>query len=258
MSIFKRLFNIGQAEANAAIDKLEDPVNMTRQGIRDLKIDLDKSIQSLAEVKAIAIRSKNEAEKAKQQAIDYEQKAMALLQRAQQGAIALPEAERLASEALLRKEEMIKNAQTAFGNQTKYEQMSNNLESKTRELKSNIAKWENELKTLEARAKVSDATQKINKQLAGIDSNGTVSLLERMKEKVEGQEALAESYADMAGLEKSVDNEINKALAGSASYEGNAALLELKQKMGLLPPTTTDAILLDSGSDTPPALPEGK
>ena len=37
MNIFRRLFKIGQAEANSAIDGMEDPIKMTEQGIRDLK-----------------------------------------------------------------------------------------------------------------------------------------------------------------------------------------------------------------------------
>ena len=43
MNILRRLFTIGKAEANSAVDKLEDPIKMTEQGIRDLKEDLDKA-----------------------------------------------------------------------------------------------------------------------------------------------------------------------------------------------------------------------
>ena len=39
MSIFQRLFSVGKSEVNAAIDKFEDPIRMTEQGIRDLKKD---------------------------------------------------------------------------------------------------------------------------------------------------------------------------------------------------------------------------
>jgi phage shock protein A len=35
--LFKRIFRVAQAEAHAAVDKLEDPVKMTEQGIRELK-----------------------------------------------------------------------------------------------------------------------------------------------------------------------------------------------------------------------------
>ena len=37
MGIFSRLFKVGQAEAHAMVDKLEDPIKITEQGIRDLK-----------------------------------------------------------------------------------------------------------------------------------------------------------------------------------------------------------------------------
>ena len=53
---------------------------MTKQGIRDLKKDLDDSLKSLAEVKATAIRSKREANNHKETSEDYKKKAKALLQ----------------------------------------------------------------------------------------------------------------------------------------------------------------------------------
>ena len=76
MNIFRRLFRIGQAEANSAIDKMEDPIKMTEQGIRDLKEDLDKSIQALAEIKAMAIRANNDVEKYERTAKEYELKSI--------------------------------------------------------------------------------------------------------------------------------------------------------------------------------------
>jgi phage shock protein A len=74
MNFFQRLFKMGEAEAHAAIDKLENPIRLTEQGIRDLKNDLDKSLQALAEVKAMSIRSKNEASSYKNKAADYEKR----------------------------------------------------------------------------------------------------------------------------------------------------------------------------------------
>ena len=57
MSIFQRLFSVGKSEVNAAIDKMEDPIKMTEQGIRDLKKDLNAAMTSLAEVKGQGRRS---------------------------------------------------------------------------------------------------------------------------------------------------------------------------------------------------------
>ena len=71
MNIFKRLFRIGTAEAHSALDKLEDPIKMTEQGIRELKENLEKSFDALAEVKALAIRSRNDHEVYAEKAEDY-------------------------------------------------------------------------------------------------------------------------------------------------------------------------------------------
>ena len=71
MNIFKRIFKMGEAEAHSAVDKLENPIKMTEQGIRDLKKDLDKSLHALAEVKAMAIRSKNDVQTFQNKAKDY-------------------------------------------------------------------------------------------------------------------------------------------------------------------------------------------
>ncbi|MGH1335894.1 MAG: PspA/IM30 family protein [Aureispira sp.] len=233
-NFIKRLFRIGKAEANAAVDKLERPITMTKQGIRDLKKDMDESLKSLAEVKATAIRSKREANNHKEAAEDYKKKAKALLQMALDGRKDEAEANRLAAEAMARREESLKLYQVAAGNQKKFEGLVSKMEGKIRSLKSQIAKWENELKTLEARDKVSKATGKLNKQLANIDSSSTLSMLEKMKERVEEQEALSDAYGEMADEGKTIDEEINAALDDTA-YQGTSSLDELKREMGLLP-----------------------
>ena len=233
-NFIKRLFRIGKAEANAAVDKLERPITMTKQGIRELKQDMDESLKSLAEVKATAIRSKREANNHKEAAEDYKKKAKALLQMGMDGRKDEAEANRLAAEAMARREETLKLYQVAAANQQKFEGLVSKMENKIRTLKSQIAKWENELKTLEARDKVSKATGKLNKQLANIDSSSTLAMLEKMKEKVEEQEALSDAYGEMADQGKSIDEEINDALSDT-SLTSSAALDDLKREMGLLP-----------------------
>lgn len=231
MNLFQRIFKMGQAEAHSLADKLEDPIKLTEQGIRDLKKDLDESLKAFAEVKAMAIRSRNEAKEAKDRAVDYEQKAMLILQKAQSGQLDETEADRLASEALLKKDEAEKAAALAETNMQKFDGNIAKLDQNIKKLRSNISHYENELKTLKARAKVSNATQKLNKQMANIDSGSTVSMLERMKEKVDQEEALAEAYGDIADGNKSLDDEINSVLADSPQAKASDALAALKAKM---------------------------
>lgn len=230
MGFFKRIFKIGEAEANAVLDNIEDPVKMTDQGIRDMKVKLDDSIKALAEVKAMAIRSKNESNSLRNKMQEYENKAIQLIKSAESGKIAPEEADRLASASLEKKEESGRNLQVALNNQKTYEAQVAKLENSVNMLKQNISKWENEAKTLKARAKVSEATKSVNKQLANIDSDGTVSMLERMKTKVEEQEALSESYADIAYENRSLDDEIDSVLEQS-SGSGSDALAALKAKL---------------------------
>ena len=109
--------------------------------------------------------------------------------------------------------------------------MANQLQAQVEKLKSTVAKHENELITLRARAKTAAATKKINKQLAKVDSSGTISMLERMKEREE-DESLSQAYGEMAGAAKSVDEEIDTALAGS-SKGTDERLAALKAKMGM-------------------------
>jgi len=231
MGIFKRLFKIGEAEANSLVDKLEDPIKLTEQGIRDMKVNLDKSLQALAEVKAMAIRARNEAETYKNKAAEYEAKAMQLVESAAKGAIDQAEADRLAEIALTKQAESLEQQQRAETDRDKFEVSVDKLDKNIKELRANISKWENEAKTLKARAMVSEATRKVNQQLAGVDSSSTVSMLEKMKDKVAKEEALAESYGEIANEAKSVDDEIDAALKKSGSSASSDKLAALKAKM---------------------------
>lgn len=230
MSIFKRIFRVGQAEAHAIVDKLEDPIKLSEQGIRDLKKDLDKSLQALAEVKAMAIRSKKDLNTNKDLASNYEQKAILLIQKAEKGELDIAEADRLATEALSRKEEAVAEASRTQEEVTRFDNNIAMLDKNIKKLKSTITSYENELRTLKARAKVSSATQKINKQLSGIDSSGTVSMLEKMKEKVAQQEALSDAYGEISMENRSIDDEIDDVLSDK-NVKASNSLEALKAKL---------------------------
>jgi phage shock protein A len=233
MNILRRLFSIGKAETNSALDKLEDPIKMTEQGIKDLKRDLDQALHALAEIKALSIRARNDQSTFDSKAKDYEKKAIMLLQRAEKGEMEMADAERLANEALVKKGESSEQAQRSLADKNKFDGNVNTMESNIKKLRQQVSQFENELKTLKARVKVSSATKNINKQMSKIDASGTVSMLERMKEKVEQEEALAESYGDIANESRSVDEEIDKALDGANAGQASNDLSALKARLGM-------------------------
>ena len=233
MSFFQRIFKNVQSQAHSVVDKLEDPIKLSEQGIRDLKKDLQGSMRSLAQVKAIAIRLKKDSDDQKKLAKDYERKAMLLLQKMKSGDLQEADAERLATEALTKKEEALQRSGTLKKDHDQQKAMGDQLQAKLQTLKETISRYETELVTLRARAKTATSMRKINQQMSKVDSSGTIVLLERMKTKVSEEESLAEAYGEMTDASVTLDEEIDRTLAASHSAETSDSLAELKKRMGI-------------------------
>jgi len=230
MGFFQRLFRWGKSEVNSAMDSLEDPIKMTDQGIKDLESDLDKSIKALATVKASCITAKNDLEKAKQDITDYQNKAMTFINAANAGKMSQEEADKLATQCLEKKSQRTRDLPQLEANYNRLQTQVTKFEDTIKSLKTQIDKWKNEAKMLKARAKVSEATANVNKQLAGIDSTDTISMLEKMKEKVNEQEALADSYLEIAANAGEAD--IDSAIAQlGGGMEAQSELAALKAQM---------------------------
>lgn len=233
MNLFKRLFKIGQAEAHSAIDKLEDPIKMIEQGIRDLKGQLDKNLNALAEVKALRISTENKMKESSDKAAEYENKAVLLLKKVQSSDLEAAEGDRLASEALILKEKLEADTAQKKADMAKLDENIAKLDSNINKLKSDIANYETELSTLKAKVKTAEATKEVNKQMAEIDSSGTLSMIERMKEKVAQEESLAEAYGDIADKSGGVDAEIDEAIGDADQAKASDSLAKLKEQLGM-------------------------
>ena len=232
MGILSRFFKIGQAEAHHVLDKLEDPVKLTEQGIRDLKKNLSEATSALAEVKASIIRFQRESENEKKRAVEYVKKAEALLQKAAKGEIDGNEADSLASELIEKAEKFEANATRLTEEANAQKKMAENLNLKVKELKAQISKYETELKALKARAATARAVKKVNRQMAKVDSKSTISMLERMKQKVEEEESLAQAYGEIAKQDTSLEDKVDSLIKEDRSVSLNK-LEELKKKVGL-------------------------
>lgn len=232
MNIFKRLFRIGQAEIHAAVDKMEDPVKMTEQGLRELRQDLADATEAYAQVKALAIRTENDQSHCLQESTNYAEKAILIMQKAQAGQVDMVKAEQLAREALSLRRRFYSESEELGLQVVALQQSSREMLRNTEILKENMEKWEKELRTLKAKAKVSKATEQVNKQLAQLDTNGTVAMLERMKAKVEDQVALSKAYGEIARDKNSLKDELNSILKDdSLSIEKD--LKAIKDKLGI-------------------------
>ncbi len=231
MGLLSRLFKIGQAEAHKILDKFEDPVKLTEQGIRDLKKNLSEATSALAEVKASMIRFQREAENEKMRAKEYVRKAEAILKKAEKGEIDRKEADSIIAELLDKAERCEENSRRLSEQAEEQKKMAETLNLKIKELKSQIAKYEAELKALKARAATAKAVKKVNRQIAKIDTSSTIAMLERMRQKVEEEEALAEAYGQIAKEETSLEEKV-EALLKEEERPALKRLEELKKRLG--------------------------
>lgn len=199
--------------------------------MRDLKKDFDTSMNNLAEIKSLSIETKNKIVEQTEIAKDYENKALTILQKAQAGELEQVKADRLASEALKKKQNAIENIKKYTLDAKNYDAMSEKLEGKIASIKEQIVNWEDEIKTLKARHKVAITSKKMSQQFLSMSDNNAATLLESMKEKVNKEEAMAQAYDEMNLIETDIDKEINEAVGGTYSSEVQQSLIELKKQI---------------------------
>lgn len=227
MNIFKRLLKIGQAEIHALVDKMENPIHLIEKGIEEMKQQLSELTEAYITNRAHLIRSENLAKNKLNDATSYEDKAMLLLQKAHQQEIDAAKADQLALEALNIKKKLTSEAAEITNEVTIYSEKNNLLNSKIDILKFNIAKWEKELSTLKAKKLINKASEFANRQMANIDNNSTIELLEKMKTKLEHQEAYNEALEEYS--QQHTENEIDYLLRKSDTT--NEELEALKRKI---------------------------
>lgn len=227
MGLLDRLFRVGKSEANAVVDKMEDPTKMTDQIIRELRENYQQAIEGEAEIKAIALGHRSEEAKAKIKAAEWEKKANDLLDLVESGKIEAEKGNGLATTAAEQSAEAAKQASEFGAMATKEESALAVMDSKIKKIKDQIAETENKAEILKARAKTADVSEKINKTLSSVDTDGLMATLDRMDKKVSAQEFRSQAYAEVQDSTLSTNEEINKVL-GESSH--NSALEALKAK----------------------------
>ncbi|TAD97533.1 MAG: PspA/IM30 family protein [Bacteroidetes bacterium] len=235
LNFLKGLIGVGKEK----LAQDNDPVKKAEQQIQVLKSDYLESLKYLAEVKAMYVRQKREYEQQIALAANYEQRAKLLLQKASQGEISSTQADTLALNELTKKEQTLKKANADLSKIDYQKGIVKKLEEGTQKLKDQIGEWERELKSLQARAKISEATQKMHQRLSSFGDSNTNSLLDEMRLKVDEQEALTDAYASLNSSPKSkLDEEVDKILGNELNEKAVNSLSQLKGevKMESLPP----------------------
>jgi phage shock protein A len=226
MGLFERVFRIGKSEVNAAVDKLEDPIKMADQVLRELKESYQQAIVGESEVKAIALQHRAEEQKARTKAQEWEKKANDLLDLVEEGKLDAEKGNTLANTAAESFQQSTKQADEYAAMAEKEEHALSLMETAIKQLKDRISEAENRTNLLKSRAKTADVSEKINKTLSSVDTDGLMGTLDRMDAKVTATEFRAQAYAEVRDTTLSSEQEINKILGTSSS----SALDALKAK----------------------------
>lgn len=227
MSILDRLFRIGKAEAHAAIDKLEDPAKMAEQILRELRENYQQALNGAAEIKAQALQHRAQEEQARTKAADWEKKANELLDRVEQKSLDEAKGNELASKAAEAYQAALKEADQYAAMAQKEEAALSLMDAKLKQIKESISETENRAKLINSRQKTAEVSEKINKTLSNVDTDGLMATLNRMDAKATAGEYRAAAYASVEDAGLTTEQEINKVLNTNSS---TSALDAIKAK----------------------------
>ena len=244
MGLLDRIFRIGKSEANAVVDKMEDPSKMSDQIIRELRENYQQAIEGEAQIKAIALGHRSEESKSKTKAAEWEKKANDLLDMIDKGSLETEKGNELASKAAEEADNATKQANEFAGMAIKEEAALKVMDAKIKKIKDQISETENRAEMLKARAKTADVSEKINKTLSSVDTDGLMATLDRMDKKVTAQEFTAQAYAEIDDSTMSTSQEIDSIIGKNS---GNSALEALKAKRA----AKTQPVVTPTGKNEP-------
>ena len=219
MDIFSRIGDILKANINDLIDRAENPEKMVKQIIIDMEEQLTDATQALGQAMASEKQAQRQLENAKKSSQEWEQKAKMALQAGNQSLA------RRALESKVNVDKNIAGFQASFDTiHMQVSQMRDNVQV----LRSKLDEARARQNMLIARARMAEAQKGIATSLSGTDSSSAFSKLDKMERKIEGKEAEAAAFSELAGDNNAVANEF-------ADIEKNAAVdAELQRLMNEL------------------------
>lgn len=229
MGLLKRFSMIFKSKANAALDEIEDAVQMTEQCIRDLSEKLQNAIKAEANFKSMIITLKADQKKLKNDESEWKNKASQLQDRIDSDPTKAEEIEPLIITALESSDKCFVDAESKTqlinGYETKYKAMV----QKVKELHDLIEESKNNLTQLKARKGVAEASVAVNKELSGMGGlDSTKEIMKRMEQKVSQQESLADAYAGVDEDNKSNEDKIKDILKNTSSKSAAEKLAEFR------------------------------
>ena len=231
MNIFDRIAMLFRSNVNAVISEFEQPEKMLNQIILDMRSQLVKAKQQVAAAIADEKRLNDQTKQELKEAEDWERRAMLAVQQNQ---------DELAKQALMRRSEHMARGDQLNLTWQAHKQETDRLKDSLRSLNDNIEEANRKKNLLLAKQRRADAQKRINETMSHISEKSAFEAFARMEEKIDANERAVRANAEI-DEEFSGDrlaNDFKRLEAAGGSQSAEVLLIELKQKMGVLPAGT--------------------
>lgn len=231
MGIFDRLSTMLRSNINDLISRAENPEKMLNQLILDMKTQLAKAKQQVASAIADERKLQGDAEAMRKQASDWERRAMMAVQEGRDD---------LAKQALGRYNEQLQGAQQLQETWLRHKAENDQLKLSLRQLNDKIEEAKRKKNLLVARQRRAQAQKRITETMSSLSEKSAFEAFARMEERIEQSERMlkATTEIDEEVTGDRLQSQFRQLERGAASSTVDARLLELKQKMGVLPPAS--------------------
>ncbi|HYD54074.1 MAG TPA: PspA/IM30 family protein [Gemmatimonadaceae bacterium] len=228
MGIFDRFSQLLRSNINDLISKSEDPEKMLNQILVDMRSQLVKAKQQVATAIADEKRLRDQADAEYKQAQSWEQRAMLAIQEGRDD---------LAKQALVRQGEHASHAQQLEATWEQHRFETEKLKNQLRDLNDKIEEAKRKKNLLIARQRRAQAQQRIAETMSSLSEKSAFEAFSRMEERIEQNERLikASTEIDEEFTGDTLQRDFKQLEKSSNAVGVDARLLELKQKMGMLP-----------------------
>jgi phage shock protein A len=228
MGLFDRLSQLLRSNINDLISRAEDPEKMLNQILVDMRGQLVKAKQQVASAIADEKRLRDQTDAEYRNAEEWERRAMLAVQENRDD---------LAKQALVRQSEHFQHAQQLEQTWQAHRLETEKLKNSLRDLNDKIEEAKRKKNLLVARQRRAQAQKRITETMSSLSEKSAFEAFARMEERIENSERMLKASAE-------IDEEVTgdrlqgqfrqlERAAGSGTVD--ARLLELKQKMGVLP-----------------------
>ena len=191
MGVFTRMSNMIKGKVNAALDDMENPIELLDQKLRDMEAQLNKAKLNSAQVLGNVHELEKQMNLAQKESADFDSKVK----------LALSKGNDLAKRALAKKMESDKKYESLKSSYETAKVQADSLKKNLRALEEEITKTRNYRDEAAARYSNAQASKKVNEVLADVQTSSNSIQIDSIERKIAKEEAMANGLNELRDLD---------------------------------------------------------